>query len=367
MRSKRTWDEFAGSWSLVLWLLATATLAAGLIAFFVHEHVGAPPALGVGAGFAALAAWLGVDRSLRRLSPRWGGFWRAAGRASPIAIALGIFIVSATLVYGVAYLSTGNKDLARIGHHIDFEGPVRDDGHPAFYMSAVFRVSDVDGCDEPVSVELAAFPSPGTPEQVRADPAFFSLTMAAVDAVGSPSFDTLEPRNGRPVPVRSDAVLEQVADDSRLPPARDRIEGRIAKKAWTRSPVIARFRSDLLEHRSANSCYLVLPLFPDESRGPLAPEEVDERRLESWARVEVQPDLSVDAEASDPPPDRDYNGRPVWKCERQRGACYGVAVIEKKDTEDLRDLNLLAMGLLLSLGSAALLEGLLDGLRRAAR
>ena len=346
---------------VIVGLLVMAWVVAVIVVVgHLSRGSGSPPALGIAAGLVALGAWLALDRLGRSAFERWRNFWRDAGRASPIAIAAGVSVIAGTLVYGGAYLSTGNEELEDFGHYIDFQGPLRDDRRSGFYVSAVFRIDEVDGCDDPVSVELAAFPRGDTDRQVDAERVAFAFTPAAIDKLGHETVPAVGPRNGLPVVIPSGGLLERVVDH-------ERIEGIVPRDAWVRGPVVARFTSDLLEPRTENSCWLVLPQFPDASRGPVAPQQADGKRLESWTRVETASQLDVDADASSPPPQRDYNGLPVWKCERQRGACSGVAVITEESAEDARDLNLLAMGLLLSLGSAALLEGILDGLRRAGR
>jgi hypothetical protein len=79
--------------------------------------------------------------------------------------------------------------------------------------------------------------------------------------------------------------------------------------------------------------------------------------------LETFPDVRVDVEASSPPPDRAPDGAMGWTCRGDAGACTGFAVIVERNASGNRDLTLLLLGLLLGLGSGAMLEGVLALLR----
>jgi hypothetical protein len=337
-----------------LWLVGALYVTVSLI-----SDTGEPGVLGSIAAVLVLFLCVAVDRGLGDV-PRWVSSRRKAGAASAIAAVVGLAMLAGTVVYGVSYLRTENVFLSEYGQRIEFEGPSRGSGTHAFYVGAEFHVS---GCDDPVEVVLAAFPHREAAQAHAGSTGSFTFEVGSpLKTLASDLAFVRSPRTGKRIDMsRSGAISYRLSDG--------RVTGNVQRSAWdwTKRPIAARFTANLLEKRNKNSCFLNVPLFPDASDGRVADRDVSSKTMDSWTRVTTDSALVVDAEASEPPPTRDESGTPVWQCHEDAGACYGTAVITEKDAENHRDLNLLLMGLLLSLGSAALLEGVLDAFRRGDR
>jgi hypothetical protein len=166
-----------------------------------------------------------------------------------------------------------------------------------------------------------------------------------------------DPLSGDPISVPASHVLRSFVR------ARQEsfVRGNIPRQGFTSKPVVADFEADWLSPRDRTSCYLLLPYFDlAASSGGLTQKSVagDKRQLVvSWTRVYtygvgIAPDPAAPVSVTS-------GGAGTFRCTRARfpDKCAARAILQKPDAQDRHDLVLLMLGVFLSVGAAALLEG----------